>query len=620
MRTGLIALFARNRPRGSFLLAFTALTLVLGPALVDSPYVASAAEVASRLGAIRQASLVSTQAEPLAELGWAVAISGNTAVVGARNEDFSRSTGSLANAGAAYIFVRSGPDWIQEARLAPRDPNPGDTFGVSVAIDGNTVVVGATGSDTDDISNAGAAYVFVREGINWTQKAKLVASDPAPEDNFGSSVAIEGETILVGADGKDVFINFDAGAVYVFIRRAKAWDQKAKLIASDARPGAYFGGAVALSGNRIVVGATEANPAGLRGPGAAYVFKGRGNSWQQEARLSAEEGRRGDFFGHSVAISGGTIAVGAIFSDPEINASRVTNAGAAYIFSSERGRWEQETKLVPERATPFGQFGQSLAIEANRLVVGANQEPQSGTSSAGAGYLFVKTGKEWVQHTRFFADPIFENDSFGKSVGISGEYVIVGASGRDPRSLRNAGEAFIYRLIPVQLPETGFPPGRITSLPPQPAAIAYADLGDLWLEIPGLGVQVSIVGVPQAGSGWETSWLGARAGYLEGTAFPTWEGNTGIAGHSFLPDGNPGPFRNLHRLTWGEKIIIHAWGQRYRYEVREMLRVPPTDLGVLRHEDYDWVTLIGCSEPVPDSGQFINRTVVRAVLVGIEDE
>jgi LPXTG-site transpeptidase (sortase) family protein len=574
----------------------------------------------SRLGAIQQASLVSAQAEPLAELGWSVAISGSTAVVGARNEDYPRSTGALTNAGAAYVFVRSGSGWIQEAKLIPRDPHPGDTFGVSVAIDGNTIVVGATGSDPDEIDDAGAAYVFVREGINWAQKAKLLPIDPAPEDNFGSSVAIEGDTILVGADNKDVFINFDAGAVYVFINRGNSWDQKAKLLPSDARPGGYFGGAVALHGNRIVVGATEANPAGLRGPGAAYVFKGRGNSWQQEARLAPEEGRRGDFFGHSVAIWGETIAVGAIFSDPQVNSSRVTNAGAVFLFSSRRGEWEQETVLVPDRATAFGQFGQSVAIEGNKLVVGADRESQSGYEATGAAYLFIQSGKEWVQNTRFVADPLVEEDSFGKSVAVSGDYAIVGASGRDPRSFRNAGEAFIYRFVPVQLPETGFPPGRITSLPAQPASISYADLGDLWLEIPRLSVQASIVGVPQAGSGWESTWLGANAGYLEGTAFPTWEGNTGIAAHSYLPDGNPGPFQQLDQLAWGDMIFIHAWGLRYIYEVREVTQVAPTDLEVLKHEEYDWVTLIGCADFENTNDQFSGRVVVRAVLTAVEED
>jgi LPXTG-site transpeptidase (sortase) family protein len=145
-------------------------------------------------------------------------------------------------------------------------------------------------------------------------------------------------------------------------------------------------------------------------------------------------------------------------------------------------------------------------------------------------------------------------------------------------------------------------------------------LGDLWLEIPQLAVQASIVGVPQAGSGWETGWLGARAGYLEGTAFPTWEGNTGIAGHSYLPDGSAGPFRNLAGLGWGDKVFIHAWGLTYVYEVREVLQVSPTDLEVLRHEDYDWITLIGCTDYQDNSNQFSQRVIVRAVLTAIEEE
>jgi LPXTG-site transpeptidase (sortase) family protein len=596
------------------------LVLAQIPALSANPLPAAAMEIASRLGAIQQAKLVSARAEALAELGWAVAISGNTAVVGARNEDYPRSTGNLANAGAAYIFVRTGSSWIQEAKLVPRDPEVGDTFGVSVAIDGNTVVVGATGSDSDDLSDTGAAYVFVREGINWTQKAKLVPLDQGEEDNFGSSVAIDDSTIVVGADNKDISIHFDAGAAYVFIFRGNSWDQKAKLVASDARPGAYFGSAVAISGTRVVVGATEANPAGIRGPGAAYVFKGQGNSWQQEARLAAEGGRRGDFFGNSVAIGSETIAVGAIFSDPQIDNSRLTNAGAVYLFSSAGGDWDQESVLIPEQATSFGQFGQSLAIEGNRLVVGADRESQSGISATGAAYLFVRSGKEWIQHTRFVADAFAEDDSFGKSVGISGDFAIVGASGRDPASQRNAGEAFVYRFIPVQLPETGFPPGRITSLPPQPPAISYVDLGDFWLEVPKLSVQLPIVGVPQAGSGWETGWLGARAGYLEGTAFPTWEGNTGLAAHSYLPDGSAGPFRDLTRLAWGEKIYIHAWGLRYVYEVREVSQVSPADLTVLKHEELDWITLISCSDYVETSAKFSSRIIVRAVLTAIEEE
>jgi hypothetical protein len=263
------------------------------------------------VGAVQQASLRATEAQVLAEFGWSVAISGNTAVVGARNHDPDMGKGPLANAGAAFIFVRSGDTWIQEAKLIPKDAQAGDTFGVSVAIDGNAVVVGATGTDVDDVDNAGAAYVFVRQGIIWTQKAKLVASDPGMDDGFGVSVGIDGNTVAVGADGKDQLPVYDTGAVYVFLFRGTSWDQKAKLTSPELPIGDYFGSSVAISNDRLVVGATEANPNGNRGPGSAYVFQGSGNSWHLEAKLTAKDARNGDFFGNAVAFNGSTIAVGA---------------------------------------------------------------------------------------------------------------------------------------------------------------------------------------------------------------------------------------------------------------------------------------------------------------------
>jgi len=572
------------------------------------------------LGAVQQSRLSATDAEALDEFGWSVAISGNTAVVGARNEDPDYGKGPLASAGAAYIFVRSGATWIQEAKLVPKDAQPGDTFGVSVAIDGNTVVVGATGNDEDDEENAGAAYVFVRQGITWTQKAKLVASDPFKDDGFGVSVAIDGMTVAVGADGKDQLPLFDTGAAYVFLFRGNSWDQKAKLISPDLSIGGYFGSSVALSGGRLVVGATEANPTGLRGPGAAYVFKGRGNSWHLETKLTAKDARNGDFFGHAVALSASTIVVGAVFKDADLGFGRITNTGAAYVFAPEAEGWKQQSVLVPRDAQSFDQFGQSVAVEGNKIVVGSDGKTTGGYLEAGAAYVFVRQGKEWSQQSKVIADYVYEGDSFGKSVAISGDKVIVGANGRDPNSQVQAGEAFVYQLVPMQLPETGFAPGKLTSLAIQPPAKAYADLGELWLEIPSLGVKTTIVGVQQGGSGWDTSWLWDQAGYLEGTAFPTWEGNTGIAGHVFLPNGDPGPFTDLHRMRFGGQVIIHAWGQKYLYEVREVSRVRPDDLGVLAHETYDWVTLITCRDFDQSSGRFPWRTVVRAVLVRVEEE
>jgi LPXTG-site transpeptidase (sortase) family protein len=290
------------------------------------------------------------------------------------------------------------------------------------------------------------------------------------------------------------------------------------------------------------------------------------------------------------------------------------------VFSRRGDDWEQQARLVPERASPFSEFGQSVAISGDRIIVSAGEAEEGGYTGAGAAYLFIRSGKAWVQQTRINADFVFEDDRFGEAVGISGDWVIVGASGRDPGARSRAGEAFIFQLAQVQLPETGFPPGRITRLPLQPPARAYAQVGELRLEIPGLAVETPIVAVPQGGSGWDTTWLGNQAGFLEGTAFPTWEGNTGIAGHRYLPNGAPGPFVNLEQLAWGQKIFIHAWDQRYEYEVREIARVNPQDLSVLKHETYDWVTLITCEDFDEERQVYTGRTVVRAVLVSVLDE
>jgi len=573
-----------------------------------------------RLGAVAQAVLASPNPTALDEFGWSVAISGNTAVVGARNEDPDLGGGPISQAGAAYVYVRSGTGWILEGKLAPRDARAGDTFGVSVAIEGNTVIVGASGRDVGDEENAGAAFVFAREGITWKQKAELVAKDPANDDAFGVSIAIDGSTLVIGADAKDVGPLPDAGAAYVFLRRSGGWDQKAKLVASDADLGEFFGGAVDVSGSRIIVGATQADPYDVTGPGQAYIFEGQGDSWKEKAVLSPDEDRTGDFFGSAVAISGGTAVVGAKFHDPNLGSGRITNAGAAYVFTREEDGWDQQATLYPLDAVPFAEFGQSVDLEGNTIAVGAEGMSQAGYAQAGAVYLFAFRNNEWVQQSKVVADYVYENDSFGKSVAMSGDRLVVGATGRDPGNMAQAGEAFVYLLAQVQLPETGFAPGKTTLLKPQPPTKAYSVLGDLWLEIPPLGVQTAIVGVKEGGSGWDTTWLWDQAGYLEGTAFPTWPGNSGIAAHAALPNGEPGPFARLHTLRWGDRIVVHAWGQSYTYEVRKIAQTSPDDLTALSHEEYSWITLITCEDYDEESGEYTSRTVARAVLVSVEDE
>ncbi len=169
--------------------------------------------------------------------------------------------------------------------------------------------------------------------------------------------------------------------------------------------------------------------------------------------------------------------------------------------------------------------------------------------------------------------------------------------------------------IPNRLPWTGFAPNVITSLAEQPADQVYEDLGDLWLEIPALGVKLPVTGIPYKEDNWDLTWLGKQAGYLEGTAFPTTDGNSGITAHVYNADGTPGPFVNLGTLKWGDEIIIHYRGMVYHYEVREVNTVNPNQISSLRHENRSWITLITCKGFNSTTGEYRKRIEVRAVLI-----
>lgn len=184
----------------------------------------------------------------------------------------------------------------------------------------------------------------------------------------------------------------------------------------------------------------------------------------------------------------------------------------------------------------------------------------------------------------------------------------------------NAASVQALWQAPSGLPETGFAPGVQTALPVQPEHLRYANLYSLWLEVPELRAYMPIVGIPKTAGGWNVTWLGDNAGYLNGTAFPTWEGNTGITGHVTLPSGVPGPFANLKDLQWGDEIILHAWGKRYVYQVRKVQTVRPNDVSVLKHEDRDWVTLITCQSYDERLDRYRWRLAVRAVLISVEPE
>lgn len=424
------------------------------------------------------------------QFGYNVALSGDTLVVGATEEDGSatgvngnQADDSVPSSGAVYVFTRTGGVWSQQAYLKASNTMAGARFGRSVALSGDTLAVGASeesssatgmnGNQADTSATfSGAVYVFTRTNGVWSQQAYLKASNTGADDRFGWSVALLGETLAVGAyqegsnatgvNGNQVDNSaFASGAVYVFTRAGGLWSQQAYLKASNTGASDLFGYSVSFSTDRLAVGAIhDASAAsGINGnqadnsasiSGAVYVFTRTGTTWAQEAYLKASNTDAGDNFGYSVALSGDTLAVGASEEDSGatgVNGNQADNnalgSGAVYVFTRTGGVWSQEAYLKASNTGAGDQFGSSVALDGDVLAVGAPYEDSSGfgvnpgagveadnsTSNSGAVYLFTRTNGVWSQQTYTKASNTTTNYQFGFSVALSGDTVAVGSTG-----------------------------------------------------------------------------------------------------------------------------------------------------------------------------------------------
>ena len=370
------------------------------------------------------------------------------------------------------------PTFTQEAFLKADNVEADDNFGSSVAVSGNTVIIGApreSSSPTSDSSDnstlaAGAAYVFFWNGTAWVQQAFLKADDGNSLDQFGNSVAVSGDTIAVGSrlDNCEVDGNpdgiVDSGAVYMFERSGTTWNQQAFLKASNPKPSDRFGTSLALSGDRLVIGAEGESSSSVTSPpdddsvplaGAVYVFERSGTTWTQQAFIKADNIGREDLFGFSVAMSGDTIVVGA--RDEESSATgggddnSTSDSGAAYVFVKDGITWTQQAFLKASNADENDEFGTSVAIYGNILVVGAPREDSDGidptnndSSSSGAAYVFVRDGTTWSQQAILKADNVDGGDRFGHSVAISQGVVFVGAN-REGSEQGNSGAVYTFK-------------------------------------------------------------------------------------------------------------------------------------------------------------------------------
>ncbi len=353
------------------------------------------------------AELKSSPAAPGDQLGDSVAISGTSVVVGA--------PGHADAAGEAYVFTETPGGWKQTAGLTGSDTVAGDNFGSSVAMSGASVVVGAPGHAGD----SGRAYVFTETRAGWQQVAELKGSDTAADDTFGSSVAISGTRAVVGAPGHDD----DAGESYLFTRTPVGWRQVTGLTGSDRSAGDRFGSSVAISGTTAVVGAF-----GHAKGGRAYVFSKTRSGWRQAAELKGSDTVAGNYFGVSVDISGTRVLVGAPGHDDD--------AGKAYLFALKPTGWRQVAELQPGTVAFDNFFGASVAISGTTAVVCASGQ----ANDAGRAYVFARTPAGWRQDAKLKGSDTAADDQFGFSAAIIGTLAVVGA----PNHADVVGRAYVF--------------------------------------------------------------------------------------------------------------------------------------------------------------------------------
>jgi hypothetical protein len=365
-------------------------------------------------------------------------------VVGAR---FDSTTASQA--GAAYVYVLSGGSWVQQAVLLANDGAATDKFGYSVAISGNTIVVGSYNDDSP-LSNAGSAYVYVRSGTTWTFQQKLTANDATADDEFGNAVGINGETIVVGSHFADLPSNSQAGSAYVYRRSGTTWSQTQRLIPVAAVIlGDHFGESVAMSGSKVAIGASG-DDTPFTSAGAVYVFADSGTSFVSEQKLTIGSGANGDNFGNSVAIEGNTLVGGALQFTPVVGQPAF---GAAYAYEFNGSTWVSQGRLLASDGATVDRFGYSVAVSNNVIAVGSREDDTiAGGPDAGSAYIFTRSGSTWIEQQKLAPNDTFNGDRFGVSVALSFGNLVVGAAEKALSNPNGQGAVYYLTLPPPKTP------------------------------------------------------------------------------------------------------------------------------------------------------------------------
>ncbi|CAM4134439.1 FG-GAP repeat protein [Pseudoalteromonas ostreae] len=382
----------------------------------------------------KQHKLLADDAKAEDHFGFSVAIDGTTALVGAFKADVNNNQDS----GAAYVYSLGATGWQQQAKLVAAPAYTEDTLGGNVALKNNLAMLGASQRDGKS-KDSGAVFAFEKDANLWSQKQILTANDAKSGDAFGQSIALTERFLVIGAPHSDAPLK-DSGAAYLYVRDNNSWQFQAKLTAKDGAEGDLFGISVAIDGDTVLVGA-DLNDEKAEKAGAVYAYVFNGKQWHQQAKLMAKDGANTDIFGVRVALSGDTALISARRDDIE---GVGTDAGSAYIFERTKGIWTQAQKLVAPDGKADDRFARGVALNKDTALISAMHHDENG-QNAGALYVFKKQLGQWRYASKIVATGGLPEDRFGWNVALTDNTAIIAAPHRDDNG-NKSGAAYILDL------------------------------------------------------------------------------------------------------------------------------------------------------------------------------
>ncbi|MBN2493721.1 MAG: thrombospondin type 3 repeat-containing protein [Deltaproteobacteria bacterium] len=397
-----------------------------------------------KAGAVIQLERSTSEGAEQDEYGRSVSVHGDTLAVGMPYDDAPG-----ADSGSVFVFVLDPEGfWGLQAQLTADDAAAGDLFGIAVCVSGDSLLVGASGDDDSGI-DAGSAYVFTRDGADWSQQAELVAADTAAGDAFGTAVGLFGDRAVIGAPSA-LAVDFHSGAAYVFSRSDSSWSEQAKLAGDDLAEGDFFGIGVAVSGDDLVVGAPH-DDQGEPDSGSAHVFVHQAGGWSRQAVLRASDAEPGDQLGVSVCLSGDMALIGAVGDSHAGDYS-----GSAYVFVRQGESWAQQAVLAADDAQEYDQAGTSVALAGDLALVGAPGDEVEGVQYAGSAYVFVRDGADWSQAAKLTTPgDMHAMNLFGACVSLDGSRAAIGEPSHHQYAMQE-GSAWLY-AIGYDFDEDGIP-------------------------------------------------------------------------------------------------------------------------------------------------------------------